>query len=94
MEEQIDKLINGYVTLKLPLESEVLYVSAREWIPGHIFEQSISRQEARLELIRKFMKLDFQILKDFRPDYPTHFPMPKSGRAELFRICVKVFSVG
>jgi ATP-dependent Lhr-like helicase len=64
VEKRIEKLINGYMVLRLPVEqaaslfagSEVEYVAAKAWIPEHILEERMSRQEARMTLIQKFMR--------------------------------------
>ncbi len=44
------------MVLRLPKEGKAEYVAAKAWIPKHILEQKMSRQEARLALIQKFMR--------------------------------------
>gem|GEM_PF-1286452 len=71
VERRVEKLINGYMILRLPsvvareqgsegarvpTSSIQSYVAASAWVPEHIFQQTMSRQEARLALIQKFMR--------------------------------------
>ena len=73
IEKRIERLINGYMVLRLPVERTVsslakqtdswLYVAAKAWIPEHIFEQQMPRQEARLTLIQKFMRCHGPVTK-------------------------------
>ncbi|MDQ1316911.1 MAG: ATP-dependent helicase Lhr and Lhr-like helicase [Candidatus Poribacteria bacterium] len=57
IEKRIEKLVSGYVVLRLTAEQDSnLFVSAKSWIPEHILQQNIPRQEARLTLVQKFMK--------------------------------------
>ena len=69
-EKRIERLINAYMILRIPSMSTTHHASpithlsrgvllnapTRSWIPEHIFEQKMSRQEARLALIQKFMR--------------------------------------
>jgi len=55
-EKRLEKLIDAYRVLRFPKEGKAEYVAARAWIPEHIFEQQMPRQEARLALIQKFMR--------------------------------------
>jgi len=55
-ERRIERLMSGYVVLRVLGENEVAYVAANAWIPKHIRENKMSRQEARLTLIQKYVR--------------------------------------
>jgi len=73
IEESMEKLINGYMVLRLPVERSAsslveqtdsfVCVAAKDWIPEHILEPKMSRQEARLTLIQKFMRYHGPVTK-------------------------------
>ena len=63
IEKRIEKLINGYMALGFPKNGEVKYVAAEAWIPEHILEQGMHRQEARMNLIQKFMRYHGPVTK-------------------------------
>jgi len=63
VDKRMEKLISGYVVLGFPDNGEAEYVAAESWIPGHILEQGMSRQEARADLIRKFMRYHGPVTK-------------------------------
>jgi hypothetical protein len=53
VEKRIEKLIGAYQVLRLPGVDGCEYVAARAWIPERIWEQDMSRSEARLILVQK-----------------------------------------
>ncbi len=69
IENRIEKLVSGYIVLGIPevgtSDGEMLteYVAAAAWIPDHILEQGMSRQEARLTLIEKFLRYHGPVTK-------------------------------
>lgn len=54
--ERIGKLVSGYSLLRLPGAEGTLYAAAQTWIPSHIRAGSMSRAEARLQLVLKYLK--------------------------------------
>jgi ATP-dependent Lhr-like helicase len=71
IKRRIDRLVNSYILLRLPPnygpgefdEDEMLYIATDAWIPEHILDQSMSRQEARFNIIQKFMRSHGPITK-------------------------------
>ena len=62
LEKRIERLVNGYLVLRLP-GFQIEYTAAESWIPEHIYKQSMSRREARLALIEKFMRFHGPVTK-------------------------------
>ena len=56
IQERVQGLVNRYEVLRLPRDGGAEYVAAKAWIPGHILEQRTPREEARLDLMRRFMR--------------------------------------
>jgi len=56
VEKRVERLINGYHLLRLAVEGKAEYVAAKAWIPKKIFDQKMTREEARLSLIQRFMR--------------------------------------
>jgi hypothetical protein len=69
IENRIQRLVNAYRVLRLPLEDDntedyrVEYVAVEAWIPEHILEQRMSRDEARLALVRRFLRWQGPVTK-------------------------------
>lgn len=63
IERRIEKLISAYIVLGFPKQDESEYVAAEAWIPQGILEQGMTRQQARMELIQKFMRYHGPVTK-------------------------------
>ncbi len=51
---RLERLVRTYRVLRIVRDWRPAYVAADRWIPRHIYDQTMSREEARLELVRKF----------------------------------------
>ena len=54
--KRLERLVSGYHALRLLRGGKAEYVAARAWAPRKIFEQDLARDEARLELVRNFLR--------------------------------------
>ena len=60
---RIERLVKSYDVLQLPGEGEVRYVAADAWVPREMLEPRLRRQEARRELIRRFLRFHGPVTK-------------------------------
>ena len=56
VEQRVDRLINAYEVIRLPADGGAQYVASRAWAPKKILAQKMSREDARLELVQKFLR--------------------------------------
>jgi hypothetical protein len=74
VERHLDRLLNAYLALRLAGSPEgtdsrsqgldtVLHVAASSWIPDHLLEGQMTREDARLALVRKFLRTHGPVTK-------------------------------
>ncbi len=55
-EVRLGRLVRAYEVLRVVRDWRPAYVAADRWLPRHIHDQVMTRQAARLELVRKFAR--------------------------------------
>ncbi|MHC4199953.1 MAG: Lhr family helicase, partial [Planctomycetota bacterium] len=63
MEKRVGRLAKGYHVLRFPGGDRAAYVAAGSWVPKKILAKRMSRDEARLELVGKFLRFHGPVTK-------------------------------
>ena len=53
---RLERLARSYLVLRVPHGERMAYVATETWVPEHIRQQKMSRQEARLALVHKLLR--------------------------------------
>jgi hypothetical protein len=56
LEGRLERLVRAYQVLRVTRNSEVAYVATTSWVPARILQQTMSRQDARLALVQKYLR--------------------------------------
>ena len=63
IEGRLERLVRAYHVLCLERRGETVYVGTRSWVPAHILDASVSRMEARRELVARYLRCHGPVTK-------------------------------